>query len=184
MKALTPAQVDGFLKLLRRRFEAWAPRLAGVDWALAEAALRGSPDKLFSLYEMERTGGGPCLVAYDESSDMFVFMDCAAESPPGRRGLCYDGDAMRLRKGARPRGNVVDMAAEMGVEVLTEEQYRWLQTLVALDTRTSSWLKTPDRIRKLGGAVYGERRYDTVFIGANSAQSFYSSRGLRALLKV
>ncbi|MEM4210404.1 MAG: DUF4256 domain-containing protein, partial [Candidatus Caldarchaeum sp.] len=170
MKTLTRVQVDGLIELLRRRFGMWSGRLTGVEWARVEAVLRDSPEKLSSLYEMERTGGEPALVAYDESSGEFVFMDCSAESPSGRRSLCYDGEAMRLRlrKGVRPRGNVVDMAAEMGVEVLTEGQYRWLQTLAALDTRTSSWLKTPDKIRKLGGAVYGERRYDTVFIGANS----------------
>ncbi|MEM2095573.1 MAG: DUF4256 domain-containing protein [Candidatus Caldarchaeum sp.] len=186
MKTLTRVQVDGLIELLRRRFGMWSGRLTGVEWARVEAVLRDNPEKLSSLYEMERTGGEPALVAYDESSGQFVFMDCSAESPSGRRSLCYDGEAMRLRlrKGVRPRGNVVDMAAEMGVEVLTEGQYRWLQTLAALDTRTSSWLKTPDKIRKLGGAVYGERRYDTVFIGANSAPSFYSSRGFRALLKV
>ncbi|MCS7117274.1 MAG: DUF4256 domain-containing protein [Thaumarchaeota archaeon] len=177
---------ERLLGLLKQRFDVYASRLHGLEWSHVEARLLNSPEKLVSLYEMEKTGGEPALVAYDESCDQLVFVDCAPESPSGRRSLCYDGEAMalRLKKGVRPKGNVVDMAAAMGVEVLTEEQYRWLQTIGEFDTRTSSWLKTPASVRKLGGALFGERRYNTVFVCANSAPSFYGSRGFRALLKV
>ncbi|MDW8063318.1 MAG: DUF4256 domain-containing protein [Candidatus Caldarchaeum sp.] len=146
-----------------------------------ESVLKENYEKPSSLYEMERTGGEPALVAYDEEAGVLVFMDCPPESPTGHRELCYDREAMalRIKKGVRPKGNVVDMAAAMGVE-----QYRWLQAVGEFDTRTSSWLKTPENVRKHGGAIFAERRYNTVFVCANSAQSFYSSRGFRAVLKV
>jgi hypothetical protein len=175
---------EGFLNVLRQRFE-WACGrfpLDGVVWERVVDALRRERDKLTVLRRMEETGGEPCLVAYVD--DEYVFMDCSDESPKGRRNLCYDREAEKLRKGVKPRGNVLDMAKSIGVEVLTEEQYRWLQSFSEFDLRTSSWLKTPEKIRKLGGAIYGQRRYDTVFIGANSAQSFYGSRGFRGLLRV
>lgn len=183
---LTVGQRERLLNLLRRRFEVFSNSIVAVGWRKVEDALTDRPESLKSLHDMERTGGEPVLVAYDESSGRFVFMDCSPESPSGRRSLCYDREAMalRLKKGVRPKGNVLDMAAAMGVEVLTEEQYRWLQSLGRFDTRTSSWLKTPDKIRGLGGAIFGLRRYDTVFISANSAESFYSSRGFRAVLRV
>ncbi|MDW8360599.1 MAG: DUF4256 domain-containing protein [Candidatus Caldarchaeum sp.] len=178
---LSGKQREWLLKLLKQR-----SCLAGVEWVEVESVLKENYEKLSSLYEMERTGGEPALVAYDEEAGQLVFMDCSPESPAGRRGLCYDREAMalRIKKGVRPKGNVVDMAAEMGVEVLTEEQYRWLQTVGEFDTRTSSWLKTPENVRKHGGAIFAERRYNTVFVCANSAQSFYSSRGFRAVLKI
>jgi len=175
---------ERLLNILRQRFE-WARErfpLDGVVWERVVDALQEERDKLTILRRMEETGGEPCLVAYVD--DEYVFMDCSADSPKGRRNLCYDREAEKLRKGVKPRGNVFDMAKSMGVEVLTEEQYRWLQSFSEFDLRTSSWLKTPEKIRKLGGAIYGQRRYDTVFIGANSAQSFYGSRGFRGLLKV
>lgn len=183
---LTGAQCEWLLALLRHRFEVFSSSLVAFKWPDVEAALLDRPESLNSLYDMERTGGEPALVAYEESSGRLVFMDCSPESPSGRRSLVYDREAMalRLRKDVRPKGNVLDMAAAMGVEVLTEEQYRWLQSIGRFDTRTSSWLKTPESIRKLGGAIFGERRYDTVFISANSAHSFYRSRGFRSLLRV
>lgn len=179
----------GYVELLRRlraRFASSVEKLPGVEWSSVEAALRDDLEKLMALQEMERTGGEPALVTYDEASDQYVFMDCSPESPAGRRGLVYDRDALRLRlrSGVRPKGSVLEMAAAMGVEVMSEEQYRWLQQRGRFDTRTSSWLLTPESVRRLGGAIFGMRRYETVFVCANSAHSFYSSRGFRAVLRV
>jgi len=180
------ADLDELLKVFKARFGVWSDLLPGVEWGRVESVLRDNHDMVRSLLWMEKTGGEPALVAIDHDSGQFVFLDVSAESPSGLRSLCYDRESMmkRLRKGVRPKGNVLDMAAKMGVEVLTEEQYRWLQSIHPVDTKTSSWLLTPEKIRKLGGAIFGERRYDTVFISANSAHSFYSSRGFRALVKV
>lgn len=175
---------EKFVDVLRQRFE-WARvrfQLGDVVWERVVDVLFREREKLMVLRRMEETGGEPCLVAYVD--DEYVFMDCSAESPKERRSLCYDSDAEKLRKDVKPRGNVLDTAKSIGVEVLTEEQYRWLQSFADFDLRTSSWLKTPEKIRKLGGAIYGEKRYGTVFIGANSAQSFYSSRGFRGVLKI
>lgn len=175
---------EELLAVLRRRFEENPERHPGMDWRDVEARLVASPDKLMSLYEMERTGGEPDVIGYDPVADVFVFCDCAKESPAGRRSLCYDGEARVKRKKHPPEGSAMEMAEEMGVELLDEEQYRHLQTLGEFDAKTSSWLKTPDDVRKLGGALFGDRRYGRVFVYHNGADSYYSSRGFRGLLKV
>ena len=148
------------------------------------ARLENSVEKLWALHEMERTGGEPDVVGQDPNTGEFVFMDCSPESPAGRRSLCYDRETLAARKDHPPKGSVVDMAKTMGIEILTEEQYRYLQTLDVFDLKTSSWIKTPEKTRKLCGALFGDRRYDTVFVYHNSAESYYSSRGFRGWLKV
>lgn len=185
-KTLSKAQCDGLLKELKSRFERNASRHKGIEWATVEAKLRASPEKLWSLNEMERTGGEPDLVVIDKTggSGEFIFYDCSAESPKDRRSLCYDRAALDSRKENKPKGSAVDMAAAMGIELLTEEQYRELQKLGTFDTKTSSWVKTPPGIRKLGGAVFCDRRYDTVFLYHNGAESYYAARGFRGWLRV
>jgi len=175
---------DELIATLRDRFETNSQRHEGLDWADVEARLRKSPDKLRSLAEMERTGGEPDVIGRDGAKGAFLFVDCAAESPKERRSLCYDRAALDARKEAKPRGSAMEMAEEMGVELLSDEQYRALQTLGTFDTKTSSWLLTPPAIRKLGGAIFGDRRYDTVFTYHNGAESYYAARGWRGLLKV
>ncbi len=175
---------DDLLLTLRKRFELHMHRHPGLTWAEVEARLRASPGKLISLQQMEQTGGEPDVVGFDAKAGEFIFCDCSPESPKGRRSLCYDRAALEARKQNKPAGSVVEMAAAMGIELLTEEQYRALQQLGPFDTKTSSWLKTPDPIRELGGALFGDRRYNHVFVYHNGAESYYAARGFRGLLRV
>ena len=185
-KELAPEQREELLRALKARFEENMNRHEDLEWAKVQAKLKAKPEKLWSLNEMERTGGEPDVVGHDEKTGEYVFIDCSAESPKGRRNVCYDreGQEKREKKGVHPEGNAVDMAAAMGIDLLTEEQYRDLQKLGEFDTKTQSWVKTPPDIRKLGGAIFADRRYDHVFIYHNSAPSFYSNRGFRGLLRV
>jgi hypothetical protein len=183
-KELSPEQGEELLSGLKARFEKNMSRHQGLDWAKVHAKLEAAPEKLWSLNEMERTDGEPDVVAYDEKTGEYIFYDCSAESPAGRRNLCYDREGLESRKEFKPGDNAVDMAAAMGIELLTEEQYRELQKLGAFDTKTSSWVKTPAEIRKLGGALFADRRYDHVFVYRNSAPSYYSSRAFRGWLRV
>ncbi len=175
---------DELLGILKARFENNMHRHAGLDWTKVRAKLQANPDKLQSLNEMERSGGEPDLVGHDAGTGEFVFYDCSAESPDGRRSLCYDGAALESRKQNRPASSAMNMATAMGVELLTETQYRELQTLGKFDTKTSSWIYTPGPIRKLGGAIFCDRRYDTVFVYHNGAESYYAARGFRSALRV
>jgi hypothetical protein len=177
-------QRDDLLATLKARFDKGMKRHKGIDWASVQQRLKAAPEKLRALGEMERTGGEPDVVGHDKKTGEFIFVDCSAESPADRRSLCYDGEALESRKENKPGGNAVDMAAAMGIELLTEEQYRDLQKLGAFDLKTSSWIMTPPAIRKLGGALFCDRRYDTVFVYHNGAQSYYAARGFRGLLKV
>jgi len=181
---LTVEQREDLLKTLEERFEQHMERHQGLNWTDILNKLKQNPDKIDSLYAMENTGGEPDVVSYDEKGNVFVFMDCADETPEGRRNLCYDEEALASRKKNKPRTSAEKMAEEMGVELLTEEDYRRLQTLGEFDRKTSSWVKTPDSIRKLGGAIFGDRRFDTVFIYHNGAESYYGVRGFRGSLKV
>ncbi len=181
---LAPAERDALLATLGARFEKHRARHADVDWAQVQARIEAQPAKLWSLHAMERSGGEPDVVGQDPQTGEYIFMDCALESPAERRNTCYDRQAQEGRKEAAPKNNAVDMAAAMGIELLTEEEYRALQTLGKFDLKTSSWLKTPAPIRKLGGAIFGDRRYDHVFIYHNGAQSYYGARGFRGSLRV
>jgi hypothetical protein len=185
-KELSPEQREELLRALKDRFEENMNRHSDLEWAKVQAKLEANPAKLWSLNEMERTGGEPDVVGHDEKTGEYIFIDCSAESPKGRRNVTYDreGQEERERKGVHPAGNVIDMAAAIGIELLTEEQYRELQKLGEFDTKTQSWVKTPSDIRELGGAIFADRRYGHVFVYHNSAPSFYSSRGFRGLLKV
>jgi hypothetical protein len=181
---LSLEQRKQLLGTLKARFEKNMNRHKGVDWARVQARLEANPEKLWSLNEMERTGGEPDVIGHDPKTGEYVFCDCSAESPKGRRSICYDREAQDSRKEHKPANNAIDMAAEIGVELLTEEQYRELQKLGTFDAKTSSWVKTPPEIRKLGGALFCDRRYDTVFVYHNGAESYYAARGFRGLLKV
>jgi hypothetical protein len=181
---LSQAEREELLKTLQARFDNNMPRHAGLAWAAVRAKLETRAEKLWALHEMERTGGEPDVAAYDEKTGEYVFYDCSPESPAGRRNLCYDRAALEARKEFKPQDTALDMAGEMGVEILGEEQYRALQELGKFDTKTSSWLKTPDSIRELGGALFGDRRYGQVFVYHNGAGSYYASRGFRGALKV
>ena len=183
-KNLSSAQVGELLETLKARFEKNMDRHKGLEWSKLEAKLKGNPDKLWSLSEMERTGGEPDVVGFDKKSDEFIFFDCSEESPKGRRSLCYDREALNARKENKPKDSVVDMAAAMGVEILTEEEYYELQKLGEFDRKTSSWVKTPADIRKLGGAIACDRRFGRVFTGHNGADSYYAARGFRGSLRV
>jgi hypothetical protein len=183
-KELAPKQHEELLGVLRARFEKAMGRHAGLDWAKVQARLEARPEKLWSLGEMERTGGEPDVVGQDRKTGEFLFVDCAAQSPDARASLCYDREALDGRKKFPPKGCATELAAAMGVELLTEEQYQELQRLGEFDTKSSSWLKTPAEMRKLGGAIYGDRRYNRVFVGHNGADSYYSGRGFRCWLKV
>jgi len=183
-KKLLTEQSNELLKTLKSRFEKNMNRHKGIEWAKIEKKLKANTDKLWSLNEMERTGGEPDVISYDKKTDEYIFFDCSAESPKERRSLCYDRDALESRKEHKPKNSAVDMAVQMGVELLTEEQYRELQKLDNFDTKTSSWIKTPEDIRKLGGAVFCDRRYNKVFLYHNGAESYYAARGFRCLLKV
>jgi hypothetical protein len=168
----------------KARFEKNRNRHEGVEWDRVQAKLEASPEKIWSLHEMERTGGEPDVVGRDETTGEYIFYDCSAESPNGRRSLCYDREALESRKQNKPENNALDMAAAMGIAILTEDQYRELQRLGAFDTKTSSWIRTPSPIRKLGGALFCDRRYDTVFVYHNGAESYYAARGFRGSLRV
>lgn len=181
---LTTKQREELIGTLQARFEKNLNRHKGLNWAKVQAKLAANPEKLWSLHEMERTGGEPDVVGYDKKTGEFLFYDCSAESPKGRRSLCYDREALEARKEFKPADTALDMAAAMGVEVLTEEQYQGLQKLGKFDTKTSSWLKTPAEIRQLGGAIFGDRRYDHVFVYHNGADSYYGARGFRGALRV
>ncbi len=183
-KKLSPEQREGLIRALKARFEKNMNRHKGLEWARVQARLEANTGKLWSLNEMERTGGEPDVVSHDERTGEYVFYDCSPESPIGRRKACYDRAAQEARKVAKPEDNAIDMAAAMGVEILTEEQYRELQELGNFDTKTESWVKTPSDIRKLGGALFADRRYGRVFVFHNSAPSWYSSRGFRGSLRV
>lgn len=175
---------EELFETLRIRFEKNMKRHKGLEWTKIQKKLETDPEKLLSLAEMEKTGGEPDIVDYDKKTGEYIFYDCSAESPKGRRSLCYDREALESRKEYKPKNSAVDMADEMGIELLTEEQYRDLQKIGNFDTKTSSWVKTPANIRKLGGAVFCDRRYDTVFLYHNGAESYYAARGFRGLLKV
>jgi hypothetical protein len=188
-KELSPGQAKELLSLLKNRFEKNMNRHKGIEWSEVQAKLEASSDsyrkeKLWSLNEMEKTGGEPDVVGMDKKSGEYLFCDCSAETPKGRRSLCYDREALDSRKENKPAGSALDMAASMGVELLSEEQYRDLQQLGAFDTKTSSWVKTPPEIRKLGGAVFCDRRYNHVFLYHNGAESYYAVRGFRGILRV
>lgn len=176
-------QYEELLSVLKARFEKNTDRHQGLEWAKVQAKLKANPEKLWSLNEMERTGGEPDVVGYDEDTDEYIFYDSSAESPEGRRSLCYDHEALEARKEHKPKGSALDMADDMGIELLTEEQYRALQEQGEFDTRTESWLKTPPEVRELGGAIFGDRRYNRVFVFHNSAPSYYASRGFRGSLR-
>jgi hypothetical protein len=181
---LPPEQRTELLRALRARFEKNMNRHKGLVWAHLQAKLEAGAEKLWSLDRMERTGGEPDVVAHDKKTDEFLFYDCSAESPKGRRSVCYDREALESRKEHKPEDSALGMATAMGIEILTEEQYRELQRFGNFDTKTSSWVKTPSDIRKLGGALFCDRRYNTVFLYHNGAESYYAARGFRGLLRV
>lgn len=183
-KDMTAKQRDELLETLKARFEKHMNRHKGLEWAELEAKLKASPKKLWSLNEMERTGGEPDVVGHDKKTGGYIFYDCSAESPKGRRSACYDREALESRKEHKPANNAIDMATAMGIDLLTEEQYRDLQKLGEFDMKTSSWVQTPSEIRKLGGALFCDRRYDTVFVYHNGAESYYAARGFRGSLRV
>jgi len=181
---LSPERTKELLSILKNRFEKNMNRHTGLDWDRLQASLLAKPVKLWSLYEMEKSGGEPDVIGYDRVNDNYVFIDCSAESPEGRRNLCYDRKALDSRKTAKPKGSAADMASAMGIDMLSEEEYRELQKLGSFDTRTSSWLKTPAEIRNPGGAIFGDRRYDHVFIYHNGASSYYAARGFRGSVRI
>lgn len=181
---ISKKQRDELLKSLQARFENNMNRHKGVEWSQVQARLEANADKLWSLSEMERTGGEPDVVGHDKKTGEYIFYDCAEESPKGRRSLCYDGEALKSRKEAKPKSSAIEMATAMGIELLTEEQYRELQKLGNFDAKTSSWVKTPPEIRKLGGALFCDRRFNTVFLYHNGAESYYAARGFRGSLRV
>lgn len=181
---LSAEQREELLSTVQARFEQNMNRHQGHEWANVLARLEANPEKLWSLHEMERTGGEPDVVGYDQQTGEYVFYDCSAESPQGRRSVCYDREALEARKEHKPAASAVDMAAAMGIELLTEEQYRALQKLGEFDTKTSSWVITPVEIRKLGGALFADRRYDHIFVYHNGAESYYAARGFRGSLRV
>lgn len=183
-KDLSPKQRAELLAALKDRFEKNMDRHKGLEWAKVQARLDANPEKLWSLNKMERTGGEPDVVGYDKKSGECVFFDCSAQTPADRTSLCYDDEALKSRKEHKPRGSAVGLAAAMGIEILTEEEYLALQQLGDFDTKRSSWLKTPVEMRKLGGALYGESRYNRIFIGCNGAESYYGGRGFRGSLRI
>jgi hypothetical protein len=183
-KELSPKQRDELLGALKARFEKNLNRHKGLEWAKVQAKLETKADKLWSLHEMERTGGEPDVVGYDKKTGEYIFFDCSEQSPKGRVSFCYDREALDSRKEHKPKSSVMDLAASIGIELLTEEEYFALQKLGEFDTKSSSWIATPAEIRKLGGAIYGDRRYNRVFIGHNGAESYYQGRGFRGSLRV
>jgi hypothetical protein len=183
-KKLSPSQREELLKVLKTRFEKNMNRHKGLEWAKVQAKLEANTEKLWSLDEMERTGGEPDVVGHDKKTGEYIFYDCSAESPKDRRSICYDGEALESRKEHKPKNSAIDMAADMGIEILTEEQYRELQKLGNFDMKTSSWVQTPTNIRELGGALFCDRRYDHIFVYHNGAESYYAARGFRGSLRV
>ena len=183
-KELKSSQREELLKTLQDRFEKNMSRHKGIEWTKVQARLESHPAKLWSLHEMESSGGEPDVVGHNKKTGEYIFYDCAPESPKGRRSLCYDREALQSRKENKPAGNAIEVADEMGIELLDEQQYRELQQLGRFDLKTSSWVKTPSAIRKLGGALFCDRRYDTVFLYHNGAESYYAARGFRGLLRV
>jgi len=183
-KDLSPERREELIRALKARFEKNMNRHRGLEWDRAQAKLEVNAEKLWSLNEMERTGGEPDVVGHDKKTGEYIFYDCSAESPKGRRSLCYDREALESRKENRPEDSAMNLASAMGIELLTEEQYRELQKLENFDTKTSSWVKTPSDIRKLGGALFCDRRYNTVFVYHNGAESYYAARAFRGLLRV
>ncbi len=183
-QTLSKKQREDLLKALKARFEKNMNRHKGLEWAAVQAKLEAKAEKLWSLHEMERTGGEPDVVGHDKKTGEYIFYDCSAESPKGRRSFCYDREALDSRKENKPKDNAVGAAAAMGIELLTEEQYRELQKLGEFDTKTSSWVKTPSAIRKLGGALFCDRRFDTVFVYHNGAESYYAARAFRGSIRV
>jgi hypothetical protein len=183
-KNLSPQQRLELLNELKKRFEKNLERHKGIQWEKVEAKLEANPEKLWSLFEMERTGGEPDVAGLDKKTGEYIFYDCSAESPKERRSLCYDRRALEERKEHKPKNDAISVAAEIGIEILTEEEYRELQKMGEFDLKTSSWVKTPDGIRKLGGAIFCDRRYDTVFTYHNGAESYYAARGFRGSLRV
>jgi len=183
-KDLSPEQREQLLRALQARFEKNRNRHKALEWVQVQAKLEANAEKLWSIHEMERTGGEPDVIGHDDKTGEYIFYDCSAESPKGRRSVCYDPEALESRKENKPEDNAIGMAAAMGIELLTEEQYRELQKLGNFDTKTSSWVKTPSAIRKLGGALFCDRRYDTVFVYHNGAESYYAGRAFRGSLKV
>lgn len=184
LKELAPEQRKELFSTLKTRFEKNTNRHKGIDWFSVQARLESKPDKLWSLHQMETTGGEPDVIGYDKKTDEYIFYDCSAESPAGRRSCCYDDVALASRKEHKPGHSALGMAAEMGIDILTEEQYRQLQQLGEFDLKTSSWVKTPDEIRKRGGAIFCDRRYNHVFTYHNGAESYYAARGFRAMLRI
>lgn len=183
-KELSPEQREELFQTLKVRFEKNMNRHPDLEWANVQTKLEACTEKIWSLNEMERTGGEPDVVGYDANTDEYIFYDCSIESPKGRRSVCYDREALESRKQHKPENNTIDMATAMGIELLTEEQYRELQKLGNFDLKTSSWVQTPATIRKLGGALFCDRRYDTVFVYHNGAESYYAARGFRGSLRV
>jgi len=183
-KKLSPAQLGELIRILKARFEKNMNRHKGLEWSKVHAKLEANSEKLWSLNEMERTGGEPDVVGHDKKTGEYIFYDCSAESPKDRRSICYDREGLESRKEHKPGNNALDMAASMGIELLTEEQYRDLQKLGNFDTKTSSWVKTSAEIRKMGGAIFCDRRYDHVFVYHNGAESYYGARGFRGSLKI
>ncbi|MBW6475363.1 MAG: DUF4256 domain-containing protein [Anaerolineaceae bacterium] len=184
IKELSPEQIDESLRTLKTRFEKNMQRHTGLEWDKVQIKLEANPVKIWSLNEMERTGGEPDVVGFDAIAGEFIFFDCSSETPDGRRNVCYDHEALLARKKFPPEESAMHMAEEMGIELLTEEQYRALQNLGKFDLKTSSWLKTPAEIRKLGGAIFGDRRYNKVFVYHNGADSYYGARGFRGSLRI
>jgi hypothetical protein len=182
-KKLSQADSEELLKILKTRFEKNMKRHKSIKWTDVETRLEASPDKLWSLSEMEVSGGEPDVVGYDKKADEYIFYDCSAETPKGRRSICYDAEALESRKEHKPKNSAIEMAAAMGIEILTEEQYRALQELGEFDLKTSSWVKTPVAVRELGGALFCDRRYDQVFLYHNGAESYYAVRGFRGSLR-
>jgi hypothetical protein len=183
-KELSPGQREELFRALKARFEKNMDRHQGFEWVKVQAKLETNGEKLWSLSEMERTGGEPDVVGFDKKTDVYIFIDCSAETPESRRNVCYDREALESRKEHKPKDNAMDMADAMGIEILTEEQYRVLQSLGSFDAKTSSWVKTPVEIRRLGGALFCDRRYDHVFVYHNGAESYYGVRGFRGSLRV
>ena len=183
-KKLSSLQHEDLLNILKVRFEKNRKRHIDIQWTKVQAKLEANTEKLWSLNEMEITGGEPDVVAHDKKTGEYIFYDCSSESPKGRRSVCYDGEALASRKEHKPKDSAIDMAAAMGIKLLTEEQYRQLQELGDFDTKTSSWVQTPSNVRELGGALFCDRRYDQVFVYHNGAESYYAARGFRGLLKV
>jgi hypothetical protein len=181
---MKPKQREELLRTLKARFENNMNRHEGLEWSRVQAKLEANADKLWSLNEMERTGGEPDVVGYDKATDEYMFVDCSAQSPKGRRSVCYDRRALESRKQHKPENSALDMATTLGIELLTEAQYRELQELGEFDTKTSSWVKTPPDIRKLGGALFCDRRYNAVFVYHNGAESYYAARGFRGSLRI